>query len=173
MSTTSVFLEDPSGHFQRVLLAGREYDLVVLHVLTFALLDMVYENTFVRCAPRRQHARRPLASALTPRVFPSGGRLCHLHARPGRAARAAPARCPQRREEELDRRALLAVTRVPILCRWSLALVMRPRALCGAAAAAPETTLRGAALAQPRAAPALASQGSRFGLRPCRLCARN
>ncbi|KAL1495402.1 hypothetical protein AB1Y20_016770 [Prymnesium parvum] len=43
----SFFLEDPGGRFRRIMLAGREYDLVMFNVLTYGLFDMVYTNTFV------------------------------------------------------------------------------------------------------------------------------
>ena len=43
----SIFLEDASGRFKRLLLAGREFDMVLLGVLTYALLDMATGNTFV------------------------------------------------------------------------------------------------------------------------------
>ena len=43
----SIFLEDASGRFKRLLLAGREGDMVLLAVLTYALLDMATANTFV------------------------------------------------------------------------------------------------------------------------------
>jgi len=46
-TNTSLFLEDPAGRFRRIMLAGREYDLVLLNVLTYALFDMAYTNTFV------------------------------------------------------------------------------------------------------------------------------
>jgi len=42
----SVFLEDRTGRFKRLLLAGREYDMVLLSVLTYALLDTATSNTF-------------------------------------------------------------------------------------------------------------------------------
>ena len=43
----SLFLEDTSGRFKRLLLAGREFDMVLLGVLTYALLDMASANTFI------------------------------------------------------------------------------------------------------------------------------
>ena len=43
----STFLEDTSGRFKRLLLAGREFDMVMLGVLTYALLDTLTANTFV------------------------------------------------------------------------------------------------------------------------------
>merc|ERR1719456_1044552 len=43
----SIFLEDVSGRFKRLLLAGREVDMVLLAVLTYALIDMATGNTFV------------------------------------------------------------------------------------------------------------------------------
>ena len=43
----SIFLEDVSGRFKRLLLAGREQDMVLLGVLTYALLDILTANTFV------------------------------------------------------------------------------------------------------------------------------
>ena len=43
----SVFLEDVSGRFKRLLLAGRELDMCLLGVLTYALFDMASANTFV------------------------------------------------------------------------------------------------------------------------------
>ena len=46
-SSKSVFLEDPAGRFKQLLLAGREYDLVVLSVLTYGTFDMVFQDTFV------------------------------------------------------------------------------------------------------------------------------
>ena len=42
----SVFLEDTSGRFKRLLLAGRETDLVILQILTYALVDMSTANTY-------------------------------------------------------------------------------------------------------------------------------
>jgi len=44
---TSIFLEDPAGRFKQLLLYGREYDLVLLHVLTYGMFDMVFMDTFV------------------------------------------------------------------------------------------------------------------------------
>lgn len=41
----SVFLEDTTGRFKRLLLAGREYDVVLLSVLTYGLVDMTAANT--------------------------------------------------------------------------------------------------------------------------------
>jgi len=43
----SIFLEDVSGRFKRLLLAGREADMVLLAVLTYATLDMATSSTFV------------------------------------------------------------------------------------------------------------------------------
>jgi len=43
----SLFLEDASGRFKRLLLAGREADMVLLGVLTYSLFDMATSNTFV------------------------------------------------------------------------------------------------------------------------------
>jgi len=43
----SIFLADPAGSFKRLLLAGRELDLVVFHVVVYALFDMRFANTFV------------------------------------------------------------------------------------------------------------------------------
>jgi len=43
----TIFLEDHTGRFKRLLLAGRESDMVLLGVLTYALLDMATANTFV------------------------------------------------------------------------------------------------------------------------------
>ena len=43
----SVFLEDSAGRFKRLLLAGREYDMVLLSVLTYALIDMATTNTYI------------------------------------------------------------------------------------------------------------------------------
>ena len=42
----SVFLEDTSGRFKRLLLAGRETDLIILQILTYALVDMSTANTY-------------------------------------------------------------------------------------------------------------------------------
>jgi len=46
-SSTSLFLEDPDGGFKKVLLAGHEYNLTLLNILTYGLFDMIYTNTFV------------------------------------------------------------------------------------------------------------------------------
>lgn len=46
LSKESIFLEDPGGSFRALLFAGREFDLVVLHALTYGLVDLVYTNTF-------------------------------------------------------------------------------------------------------------------------------
>jgi len=43
----SVFLEDRSGRFKRLLLAGRELDMVLLSLATYALVDNASSNTFV------------------------------------------------------------------------------------------------------------------------------
>jgi len=44
---TNCFLEDPAGRFKQLLLYGREYDLVMLHVLTYRMFDMLFVDTFV------------------------------------------------------------------------------------------------------------------------------
>ena len=43
----SIFLEDTAGRFKRLLLAGREFDMMLLGVLCYALLDMATQNTFI------------------------------------------------------------------------------------------------------------------------------
>lgn len=43
----SIFLEDPAGSFKRLLLAGREHDVVLFHVIVFGFFDMRFANTFV------------------------------------------------------------------------------------------------------------------------------
>ena len=43
----SIFLEDASGRFKRLLLAGREWDMVLLAALTYSIIDVFAANTFV------------------------------------------------------------------------------------------------------------------------------
>jgi len=43
----SIFLEDAAGCFKRLLLAGREFDVVLFTILTYALFDMSTGNTYV------------------------------------------------------------------------------------------------------------------------------
>jgi len=43
----SIFLEDTEGRFKRLLLAGREYDVVMFMVLTYCLFDMATQNTYI------------------------------------------------------------------------------------------------------------------------------
>ncbi len=43
----SVLLEDTSGRFKRLLLAGRAVDMVLLNLMTYSLFDLLYVNTFV------------------------------------------------------------------------------------------------------------------------------
>ena len=40
-------LEDASGRFKRLLLAGREWDMVLLAALTYSIIDVFAANTFV------------------------------------------------------------------------------------------------------------------------------
>ena len=42
----SVFLEDTSGKFKRLLLAGREFDMVLLSVVTYCMVDMATASTY-------------------------------------------------------------------------------------------------------------------------------
>ena len=42
-----VGLEDAAGRFKRLLLAGRGFDLMLLTILTYALLDMATGNTYI------------------------------------------------------------------------------------------------------------------------------
>jgi hypothetical protein len=44
---SSIFLEDAAGRFKRLLLAGRETDMVILQICTYLMFDLVSTNTYV------------------------------------------------------------------------------------------------------------------------------
>ena len=48
----SIFLEDASGRFKRLLLAGREWDMVLLAALTYSIIDVFAANTLLPCLGR-------------------------------------------------------------------------------------------------------------------------